>query len=521
MVELSSCLWIPERDFTPALENKLTLDVFQLSGESLVVECFRTDREGYIGLPRVFGLQSISVPYETRTSSGYAVTFPQHIKLKDYQKPFVEEMLEYAEVHGDFVAKAATGSGKTIMGLAVLQRRGRSAAIVVDQENLMEQWVARIHQFLGLTPDQIGIVQGPTATWEDKPITICMVQTLTQREYPQEFYDNFGTVVFDECHSVGAPTFSRALLAFSAAVRIGLSATPDRRDELRKMLAWNLGETGPELASKPARSSVYVLEGEGVYSWASNNSKLMSRFVSEIAADGRRNLLLAEAIKWLYDSGRDVLVVGDRIEQLSALRALCVALGLPADELGEYAKRRSFWKYEKDPRPPRRPPGWVRGTEYTPVRLALVVKDIPKPERQHALDHARVIFATYAVMAKGVDVVRLSAGVDATPRSAATQVYGRLLRPMDGKLRPIWVTTADVNSFRSLFQLTNRLPDYVTQNAEVFLWDPQRGKKKLEVRAYRRELKSRISLLRRSEIVTRLDGSYMLKTPSTLTDSAV
>lgn len=517
-MEYSNCLWLPKERFTPDIRDELTLNVFKLDGTTETVECFRRDRRGYVGVPRVFGwgLKSISLEdLDIQTSSGFEVSFPQKVKLRDYQKPFVADMLRVQEDYPDFVAKAATGKGKTVMGLAFAQALGRSTVVVVDQENLMDQWVERIHQHLGLLPTEVGIVQGKRADWEGKPIVICMIHTLVRKQMPEEFYDNFGTAIFDECHTAGAPTFSRALMMFSAEVRVGLSATPKRKDALQKMVSWNLGEVAVELEAELGRSAVYVLESEGVYSWRSNNSKMTGAFVSEIAADGRRNLALAEATRWLYETGRDVLVIGDRVEHLCSLMALTEALGVPAEDMGMYAKARTVPVYEKDPRPPRRPEGWVRGTAYTPVRLVLAQKTIPKKVREAVLENARIVYATYGVMAKGVDAPRLSAGVDATPRSEATQVLGRLLRTMGGKLKPIWVTLADVNSFRSLYQLTKRLSDYESSNAEIFLWDPMRGRKRLDTKAYRKELESRISLLRQSQIITSLDGNSTLVTPST------
>ena len=516
MIELSSCVWIPEREFTDDLKDRLTVDVYRLDGSSDTVACYRKDREGFIGLPRVFGLKLISTTeYKDRRALGEYISLSQPVKLRDYQRPFVDAIVSAAQTRSDFVAQAATGKGKTVCALAVIQRLGRNAAIVVDQENLLDQWITRCEEHLGLTRDQIGIVRGPKAEYRDRPITICMMQTLVRRELPKEFYDHFGIVVFDECHTTGAPTFSRVLMRFSAKVRFGLSATPQRRDDLKRIIPWNLGTVDVRLTDDPGKSSVYILENHGVYSWRVNNSKMVGRFINEVAEDADRNLLIVKAVKWLYASGRDVLVIGDRIEHLCSLMALAEAPGLPRKDLGLYAKSKTVFEYQKDPKPPRRPECWEKGTPYTPIKLCLVQKTIPKAVLDEVKKTSRVIFATYGIMAKGVDIPRLSAGVDATPRSEATQVHGRILRIAPDKLRPIWVTLADVNSFRSLYQLSNRLGDYLASNAEIFLWDLTKGKKRLDMSRYRKDLAGRISLLRQSQIITSIDGNYTLVTPDT------
>lgn len=515
----ASCLWIPRKDFTDFLRESLTVSTYQMDGTQELVSCYRTDRKGYVGIPRVAGLKLISADSVDLFSRGRAVRFPKEVSLRDFQIPFVEGMLARAEVCSDFIAKAPTGKGKTVCALSLIQARGRSAAVVVDQENLLDQWVERCVEHLGLKPEDIGVVRGPRCDYKGKAITICMVQTLSRRQLPDEFYNAFGTVIFDECHTAGAPTFSRVLMAFSAELRVGLSATPDRKDALQKVLAWNLGSVDVVMESVLGKSSVYVLENDSVYSWRANNSKMTGGYINEVAADAARNLKIVKAVKWLYESGRDVLVIGDRVEHLCSLMALAEASGLPRGDLGLYAKSRTVFQYEKDPRPPRKPEFLVRGAPYSPVRLVMVQKTVPKKERTHVAEKARVVFATYGVIAKGVDIPRLSAGVDATSRSEATQVLGRILRIMEGKLRPIWVTFADINSFRSLYQLSNRLKDYLSSNAEVFLWDPRKGKKKLDVREYRRGLDARISLLRQSRITMSLDGSNTIVIPSTPNDS--
>lgn len=520
MIELSNCLWIPKRDFTADMRDRLTVSAYSLDGTTTEVEAFRTDRKGFIGLPRVYGLKLISnSDFVDRRSKGKAVKFPKTIKLRDYQEPFVASMMDASVCNTDFVAEAATGKGKTVCGLAVAQRRGRTTAVVVDQENLLDQWIERIEQHLGLPRDQIGIVRGKVSTYEGKPITICMMQTLRSREMPDDFYTSFGTVIFDECHTAGAPTFSRTLMMFAAEVRFGLSATPDRKDELLKLIRWNLGTVDVQLTDTPNKSAVYIMESHGVYSWRVNNSKMVGGFINELVDDGERNRLIVKATKWLYESGRDVLVISDRVEHLCSLMALAEASGIPKHSLGLYAKSRTVFAWQHDPRPPRKPVGWEKGTEFTPIKMALVQKTIPKKVLPEVMQRARVIFATYGIMAKGVDIPRLSAGIDATPRSEATQVHGRVLRTAPGKLKPIWVTIADVNSFRSLYQLSNRLGDYDASNAEVFLWEINKGRKPLAVAQYRKELASRISSLRQSQITMSLDGNNTLLIPSTATDS--
>ena len=488
-IEVSSCVWIPKHLATKSLLRKLTVKGQRLDGSSFSVSSFREDRPGYIGIPRHLGMKLFSFDVDNR-SRGSPISVGGPISLRDYQVPIVDQIVERSSV-GDFIFKAAPGKGKTVMALEAIRRIGRNAVVIVDQENVMDQWVNRCCEHLCLSPDQIGKVRGPVWDYQDKPITICMVQTLARRKPPDGFSAHFGVVVFDECHTVGAPTFSKALNLFDAAIRFGLSATPDRKDSLNRLLKWSIGEVEVELDDLPSKAGVYILENQKSYSWRANRSKMTGPFINEIAADGKRNLLIANAVKWLYDSGRDVVVISDRVVHLSALLHLCSSIGIPEEDMGIYAKSKAVFVYEKDPRPNGRPDGWVKPCEYSPIRLSIVQKTLKKNERQRVADSSRVVFSTYGVMAKAVDIPRLSAGVDATPRSDATQVYGRILRVLDGKPTPIWVTIEDTESYRSLYQLRGRLADYENSNAEVFLWRPGIGRKRLNVKEYLSDLRER------------------------------
>ena len=84
------------------------------------------------------------------------------------------------------------------------------------------------------------------------------------------------------------------------------------------------------------------------------------------------------------------------------------------------------------------------------------------------LEHSQLIFATYGMIKEGVDIPRLDGGIDATPRSDATQLIGRLRRPHVGKKSPaLWVTLVDANCDRSLRYYQQRLVEYEQAGAEV------------------------------------------------------
>lgn len=489
--------------------------------EDLEIPAYRVDGE-YIHVPRQLGLSICAregIPFEDMTSSGVAVKFPRIPEPRDYQIEPLIELGELANDYFDFIFRARTAWGKTIGGLIWAARRGRSTIVFVDQENLKDQWIASLTKFFGMTTDNIGIIQGKVCKYEGCPVTIAMVQTLSQKRMPQEVYDYFGTAIVDEVHVVGAPTFSKILMDFTATCRMGVSATPKRRDGLQKALDYNLGRVRLWIDDEHPVNSVFVAEHDSVYSFYANVSPKTGRFISEIAEDASRNLLLAQSAAFLYDTGRDILVLSDRIEHLQELMALCVYMGLPPEDLGMYTGYNLTYRIAKDATPKRRPNGYVRGTEYTPVKLQSISKRIKKSVLAETKTTARIIFATYGMFQKGVDEARLTGGIDATPRSRAEQVHGRILRGLPGARRSIWITVVDTSSYRALHGAAQRIPEYVGNNAELFRWSIEEGEVPCQdkelIAGYRQE----VTRLKSSRIETNKGGLLTLVTPTQQVES--
>lgn len=463
-----------------------------------IVEAFRMDGE-YIHVPRQYGLalcRRLGLEYVDRTSEGVAVTFPTLPTPRDEQVPVLDEIMEVAGDFYDFLFRARTGFGKTLCSLLIAARRGRATLIVVDQDNLKDQWIESLVKHFGFSVADVGIIQGKKCVYEGKAVTIAMMQTLSQKEFPPEVYNYFGTMFVDEVHIAGAPTFSVVLMDFSATVRIGPSATPKRKDGLQKLLEDNLGKVRVYVGDAHDKSSVLVVEHPTVYSWYANTSPKIGRFLTEISEDGSRNLLAAETIQMLYDTGRDLLIIGDRIEQLQHVMNLCYFLGIPEGEMGMYTGQDFRFAFEKDPTPPRRPTGHTRGTEYTPVSLKLISKKIPKARLKLVKETARIIFATSGMFSKGVDEPRLSGGMDLTPRASSEQTHGRTLRKVAGKRIPIWVTVADTSSYRALFQLIGRLSDYKRNNAAIFKLNDDGSTEPCHLPSLRRDLFDEVERLK-------------------------
>lgn len=66
-----------------------------------------------------------------------------------------------------------------------------------------------------------------------------------------------------------------------------------------------------------------------------------------------------------------------------------------------------------------------------------------------------------------VDIPRLNAGIDATPRSDAIQLIGRIRRPYPDKKKPLWYTIVDRKSKVFVRHYNSRKREYLANNMEV------------------------------------------------------
>jgi len=116
------------------------------------------------------------------------------------------------------------GSGKTIVGLRIIHEVGHAALIVVHTKELLYQWAEKVREVLGIEPGIVG-----DNKWEEREITIAMIQTLLSRG-ADKLQNEYALLMFDECHRTSAAEkFYQLGLSLPQIYRYGLSATPWRR----------------------------------------------------------------------------------------------------------------------------------------------------------------------------------------------------------------------------------------------------------------------------------------------------
>jgi superfamily II DNA or RNA helicase len=86
-------------------------------------------------------------------------------------------------------------------------------------------------------------------------IDIVTLQTLARRDNIAELTAGYGLIVADECHHLPAAAFEDAVRQVAARRRLGLTATPYRRDKLDDLYLDNFGSRRPISGHSSPRTS--------------------------------------------------------------------------------------------------------------------------------------------------------------------------------------------------------------------------------------------------------------------------
>lgn len=172
-------------------------------------------------------LRSHAVPFEYRRLYGRLEATPkdQPDWAFDHQRTAVKLILEKRRG----IIQAPTGSGKTMIAAFTLEQFPEARGLViVPTENLLELVHKVLENYLG---EPVGKVSGKgKPTW--KRVTVGMLKSLVV--HTDEFKDELASidiVIADEAHKAGSPESTKVRDALvNASVRIGLSATPERKD---------------------------------------------------------------------------------------------------------------------------------------------------------------------------------------------------------------------------------------------------------------------------------------------------
>ena len=262
----------------------------------------------------------ISLRTQTKTGKDFIV--------RPYQKMAADALLgDLGPGCGFGTIVLPCGSGKTVVGMEIMQRLATKTLVVTTNVAAVHQWMQEILDKTDLTEEQVGEYTGERKIVRD--VTVCTYQVLTYRpdkEGPFPHLDlltkgNWGLIIYDEVHMLPAPVF-KITAELQAVYRVGLTATlvreDGREDEVFSLVGpkrfdvpWNELQQQGFIAEAYCHEIRIDLPKELEIPYALATKREKYRMASE-------NPLKLEVVKELVNRHPDdfILIIGQYLDQL-------------------------------------------------------------------------------------------------------------------------------------------------------------------------------------------------------------
>lgn len=344
---------------------------------------------------------------------------PLHVRISLKELPVGDYYGFEIDGNRRFLLGDFTVTHNTVMGLNIACALGRKTIVVCHKEFLLNQWKERIEQFVPTA--KVGLIKAKTVDVENKDIVLASLQSLAMKDYDPRLFDAFGFAIFDENHHLGAQVFSQALSKVSCKYILGLSATLNRKDGLRKVFEWFLGRPVYETKKRDDRQMIIKMipyrdpknpdYSKEILMW--NGKKNVPQMINAICSYKPRNDLIIQELKELLkDPHRRVLILSDRRNHLKELEKRIKAENIAS--VGYY----------------------VGGM---------------KEEELRESQNKHIVLATFVMAAEGMDIPQLNTLILASPVSAIEQPIGRIQRQKANERKCI-PYTVDIWDQHSLFR---------------------------------------------------------------------
>ncbi|WP_323590493.1 TOTE conflict system archaeo-eukaryotic primase domain-containing protein [Aliarcobacter butzleri] len=340
------------------------------------------ENENFLMLPRglketlidFFNVNAVSYSFVDKRVLNKIQTKTVTFNLRPEQNEAIKEIKK-----SDYsICVAPPGFGKTLLGAKIFEIRACTTLIVVNKNMLLNQWIERFVDYFGYNKKDIGYL-GKGFNKLNGQIDVATMQSLKN---DPKIIENYSFVIVDECHHIPALTFEQIIKSFKGKYILGLSATPNRKDELQPILFQQLGEISYEYKKKKTHTNkLQIIRTQFV-----SNADNYATIINELCIDEDRNNLIVDIIKKNID--RKILLLTDRIEHINVLESLL----------------------QKE------------NIDYISVHGSLNKKE--QVENMNLVKTKSLILATTSYFGEGIDFPHLNTILFATPIS----YYGRLIQ---------------------------------------------------------------------------------------------
>ena len=385
--------------------------------EDLTFELY-SENEQRIYIPRYYGLQKYGLPTLCKLTRGADIHINFIGSLRDAQQEPISNFLKAANdpLKMGGIISVPCGFGKTIMSLYIACCLKKKTIFISHKDFLNQQFLDTIAQF---APDaKVGIIKQKKVDVVGKDFIIASLQSLAMRDYDDAIFDDIGFVIIDEVHHTGAQVFCKAFRKLNNPIILGLSATLNRKDGMRKVFENYIGKSVYTLKNKEfCDVNVQVhkyFETHVDYSTVKlmwNGKENGAGMINNVCTFKPRTAFIISLLKDILskEPDRRVLILSERRNQLKDIENYIIehkiAIGCG---YGYY----------------------VGGMKQADLAIS--------SEKQ-------IILATYQLASEGFNVPSLNTIIFASPISDIQQSIGRILRevPEKRKYTPLCIDILD------------------------------------------------------------------------------
>jgi hypothetical protein len=373
-----------------------------------------TDKYGLEGYPVKSQIKPGEAPDTKFKWQGTQTTNQALIANEILSKHYTKERV--AKGSAGVILNLEAGQGKSYLAAYLIAKLQKKTAIILHSTSLIEQWVKVLENALGDTVS-IGYYYAKKKKLGDIMLMIIDSATSDVFKFKNDgdisaidFYNRFGFVVYDECHTYANKFSLKALKIAHAPYMLGLSATPDENVMgFDPLVWWELGPVlnaddipGYESTAEDFKAEVHRI----MYYGPSEYTKVLTTDVGDtsmtnsaatinmISEDTTRNSVIIDCIKRGLDLGLNMFVFADRREYLNDLQTLL----------------KDTLQIE----------GEIIDNDQDFVRL---VGGAKAEDMEKAEISSKVIFTTYPYMGTGKSIVKMNGLVLAHPRKSKMKQY--------------------------------------------------------------------------------------------------
>ena len=285
----------------------------------------------------------IRIGFPVEDLAGYAPGKPFSFEFREttqngrafFLRAYQQEAFEVFHARGGVAGGSGVvvlpcGAGKTVVGMAAMQRLQCETLILTTNITASRQWKEELLDKTNMSPDDIGEYSGERK--EVRPITAATYHILTYRkkkggEFPHfNLFNqqNWGLVIYDEVHLLPAPVF-RFTAEIQAKRRLGLTATLVREDGLEADVFSLIGPKKYDVPWKDLEKQGWIAPAECYEIRASLPQHMRLQYaVAGLRAKFRiasENPVKADLVRVLVEHHKEdsVLIIGQYISQVEGL----------------------------------------------------------------------------------------------------------------------------------------------------------------------------------------------------------